>query len=101
MGHLIASLLFGIAEMELQHIRERQGAGIRVAKKKGVFAGRKGGTLKANPDRAKALREKGMTDREIASALGVGKSTVYRYLARTKRYRGIPIKIPAARLRGI
>ena len=27
-GHLIASLLFGIAEIELQHTRERQAAGI-------------------------------------------------------------------------
>jgi len=80
-GHLIASLLFGIAEMELQHTRERQTAGIKVAKKKGVYAGRKAGTLKAKPERAKALRKKGMTDREIASALEVGVSTVYRYLA--------------------
>jgi len=94
-GHLIASLLFGIAEMvRLQHIRERQAAGIRVAKKKGVYAGRKGGTLKANPDRAKTLREKGMTDREIASALGVGKSTVYRYFARTKEILGHSNKDP-------
>ena len=27
-GHLIASLLFGIAEIELQHAKERQAAGI-------------------------------------------------------------------------
>lgn len=27
-GHLIASLLFGIAEMELQHVKERQAIGI-------------------------------------------------------------------------
>jgi DNA invertase Pin-like site-specific DNA recombinase len=84
-AYIIASLLFGIAEMELQHTRERQAAGIRVAKKNGVYAGRKVGTFKANPDRAKALRKKGLTDREIASALGVSQSTVYRYLARTKQ----------------
>jgi len=83
-GHLIASLLFGVAEMELHHTRERQAAGIKIAKRKGVYTGRKVGTLKANPARAIALRNKGLTDREIASALGVGKSTVYRYLVVAK-----------------
>src|SRR5438270_11640063 len=39
-GHLIASLLFGIAEIELQHSKERQGIGIALAKKRGVYAGR-------------------------------------------------------------
>lgn len=35
-GHLIASLLFGIAEMELQHVKERQAIGIALARKRGV-----------------------------------------------------------------
>jgi len=80
-GHLIASLLFGIAEMELQHTRERQAAGIKVAKKKNIYAGRKAGTLKADPKRARVLRAQGMTDKEIANALDVSIPTVYRYLA--------------------
>ena len=42
-GQLIASLLFGIAEMEYQHIKERQAAGIAVAKEKGIYKGRKQG----------------------------------------------------------
>jgi DNA invertase Pin-like site-specific DNA recombinase len=44
-GHLIASLLFGIAEIELQHVKERQAIGIAVARKRGIYtstpAGRK------------------------------------------------------------
>jgi len=40
-GNLIASLLFGIAEIELQHAKERQTAGIAVAKKRGVYTGRR------------------------------------------------------------
>lgn len=71
--------------MELLHTRERQAAGIKVPKKKGVYVGRMVGTLKADPERAKALRIKGLTNQEIARALGVGQSTVYRYLARIKK----------------
>jgi DNA invertase Pin-like site-specific DNA recombinase len=80
-GHLIASLLFGIAEMELQHIKERQAAGIAVAKEKGKYSGRKKGTPKANPQRAKVLQAKGLRVKEIAQALNVSERTVFRYLA--------------------
>lgn len=80
-GQLIASLLFGMAEIEHQHIKERQAAGIALARRKGVYTGRKKGTTKARPERARALHEKGLTPREIASALAVSERTVYRYLA--------------------
>jgi DNA invertase Pin-like site-specific DNA recombinase len=79
-GHLIASLLFGIAEIELQHAKERQAAGIAVAKQRGVYTGRQRGTTKATPARARALRQQGLTVREIANALGVKERTVYYYL---------------------
>ena len=48
-GNLIASLLFGIAEIELQHSKERQAIGIALAKKRGVYTGRRLGTTKAMP----------------------------------------------------
>jgi len=79
-GHLIASLLFGIAEIELQHAKERQAAGIAVAKQRGVYTGRQRGTTKAAPARARALRKQGLTVLEIANALGVKERTVYYYL---------------------
>ena len=79
-GHLIASLLFGIAEIELQHAKERQAAGIAVAKQRGVYTGRQRGTTKAAPARARALRKQGLTVLEIANALGVKELTVYYYL---------------------
>jgi DNA invertase Pin-like site-specific DNA recombinase len=57
-GHLIASLLFGIAEIELQHLKERQAAGIAVARKQGVYRGRKLGATKIKqPHRALVLRK--------------------------------------------
>jgi DNA invertase Pin-like site-specific DNA recombinase len=70
-GNLIASLLFGIAEMEYQHIRERQAAGIALAKKKGIYMGRQKGTTQAKPERAQVLHAKGLKPQEIASALHV------------------------------
>jgi DNA invertase Pin-like site-specific DNA recombinase len=79
-GHLIASLLFGIAEIELQHAKERQAAGIALARQRGVYTGRQRGTTKAPSARAHTLRKQGLTVREIAQALGVKERTVYHYL---------------------
>ena len=80
-GKLIAALLLGIAEMEQETRRERQRAGIEAAKERGVYLGRKVGTTKAKPQRAHKLRDKGLTHEEIATAMGVSRRTVIRYLA--------------------
>ena len=80
-GRMVAGVLFAIAEIELQHIRERQAIGIAVAKKKGVYTGRRAGTTKAAPSRARTLRKQGLTIGEIAQALGVKERTVYNYLS--------------------
>ena len=82
-GRMVASVLFGLAEIELEYRQERQAAGIRVAKKRGVYQGRAKGTTKANPTRALELRDRGLTASEIANALDVSSRTVFRYLATT------------------
>jgi len=79
-GHLIASLLFGIAEMELQHAKERQAIGIALARKRGVYKGRQVGTTKSTPTRAQKLKQQGLTVPEIANALNVSHRTVFNYL---------------------
>jgi DNA invertase Pin-like site-specific DNA recombinase len=79
-GHLVAGVLFAIAEIELQHVKERQAVGIALAKQRGVYKGRKPGATKAKPQRARELRDKGMTLPEIAQVLHVDKRTVSRYL---------------------
>ncbi len=79
-GKLIASVLFAVAEMEQETRRERQAAGIAVAKEEGKYKGRKSGTTKAKPQRARELRNQGLKIGEIAQALGTSKRTVLRYL---------------------
>jgi DNA invertase Pin-like site-specific DNA recombinase len=80
-GRLVASVLFGLAEIEQEYRRERQAAGIAVAKRRGIYRGRAKGTTKAKPARARALRARGLDAAEIANALHVSLRTVFRYLA--------------------
>jgi DNA invertase Pin-like site-specific DNA recombinase len=77
---MVASVLFGLAEIESEYRGERQAAGIAVAKERGVYRGRHRGTTKAAPRRAGELRDRGRTVQEIAAVLGVGRRTVFRYL---------------------
>ena len=83
-GQMIAAVLFAVAQMETETRRERQAAGIAAARERGVYGGRKPGAVKAgvDPDRALELREKGLTNSEIAKALGVSVSSVIRYTKR-------------------
>jgi DNA invertase Pin-like site-specific DNA recombinase len=80
-GRMVASVLFGLAEIESEYRRERQAAGIAVAKERGVYRGRQRDTTKAQPRRARELRGRGLTVQEIATALGVSRRTAFRYLA--------------------
>jgi DNA invertase Pin-like site-specific DNA recombinase len=79
-GHLVAGVLFAIAEIELQHTRERQALGITDAKAKGIYKGRAKGSTKAKPRRAAELKAQGLTAPEIAQVLEVSERTVWRYL---------------------
>jgi len=79
-GKMFASVILAVAEMEQETRKERQAAGIAVAKKAGKYKGRKAGTHKADTARAKELREAGHPVSEIANLLGVSRPTVYAYL---------------------
>jgi DNA invertase Pin-like site-specific DNA recombinase len=70
-GHMIAGVLFGVAQIELQHSKERQAVGIADARKRGVYTGRKAGTTKAQPARARALRKQGLTRPEACPSLAL------------------------------
>jgi DNA invertase Pin-like site-specific DNA recombinase len=77
-GKMMAAMILGIAEMEQQTRKERQSAGIAVAKKEGKYKGRKSGTTKAKPADIAALEKRGFSKSEIAKQLGIGVSSVYR-----------------------
>ncbi len=79
-GRIVASVLFGVAEMQRTQIRERQAAGIALAKERGVYKGRQKGTTKARPQRARDLCEQGLTHKEIAAAMEISERTVRNYL---------------------
>lgn len=79
-GRTLAALLMGPSEIEWEYRKERQQAGIAVAKKKNIYKGRKAGTTKGKPERAKELKAKGLNAAEIATALRVSERTVFRYL---------------------
>jgi DNA invertase Pin-like site-specific DNA recombinase len=84
-GKLLAAVLLGIAEMEQETRRERQAAGIDVAKKAGKYLGRKIGTTKAKPERAMTLLKQGLSIDEIAKSLGVSRNTVFVYFRKAQR----------------
>jgi DNA invertase Pin-like site-specific DNA recombinase len=79
-GRLMFDVIAAFAEFEREVRRERQAAGIAVAKQRGKYRGRKPGTFKAKPSRARRLQEKGLSMDEIATALNVTRMTVWRYL---------------------
>ncbi len=78
---MVASVMFGLAEIEMEYRRERQSAGINVAKKSGVYKGRQRGTTKGKPERVKNLKSQGLSVEEIANAMAVSRRTVFRYLS--------------------
>jgi DNA invertase Pin-like site-specific DNA recombinase len=84
-GRMVASILFGLAEIESEHRRERQAAGIAVAKERGVYRGRLPGTTKAARLRARQLRSRGLTVQEIAKVPDVSRRTAFRYPAESNQ----------------
>lgn len=84
-GRTIAALLLGLAEIEHTNIKERQKAGIEAAKLRGVYTGRARGSTKANPIRARELKQKGLTNAEVSVALGISHRTLRRYLSKASR----------------
>jgi DNA invertase Pin-like site-specific DNA recombinase len=80
MGRMLVAILFSLAEIERNNIRERVRAGMKVAIAKGHCKGRKPGTYVASPMRAKELRMKGLKYHEISTSLGVSMATVFRYM---------------------
>lgn len=81
-GRMMAHVLASVAQFELEMSSERKMAGIREAKKKGVYKGRRPGSYqyKNGPQKALKLKMKGLSGSQIAKTLGCSIRTVWDYL---------------------
>ena len=82
MANLLLSVMGAFAQFERELIRERQREGIDLAKRAGVYTGRKRAlTLDQTADLSKRLRA-GEGKSALAREFGVDRRTIYRYEAR-------------------
>ena len=82
MANLLLSVMGAFAQFERELIRERQKEGIELAKRAGIYKGRKW-TL--TPERAAELGRRiagGEGKAALAREFGVDRATVYRYMDR-------------------
>lgn len=82
MGQMIANMLFAIAQMERENIRENTKRGLANAKAKGIKLGRKFSLDQEQVIKAKQLKSNGSSVRVISEQLDVTRQTVYNYLKR-------------------
>jgi DNA invertase Pin-like site-specific DNA recombinase len=94
LGQALAGVIFALAAAEWRKRRDRQKAGIEVAKGRGVYQGRRPGTTKGKPARAAEMRDRGLRAREIGAALGVSERTVWRYLEAADTAKVAPRFVP-------
>lgn len=79
-GRMFFTMLSAVAEFETEIRKARQREGIDAALAKGADSPFMGRPATIEGEKVTALRAKGMTPTAIAKALGVARSSVYRYL---------------------
>lgn len=79
-GKLLFVMLGAIAEFENEIRKDRQVAGVTMARKKGVKFGRKAAMSPGQVEELKRRRESGEKIADLMSHYGLSKATVYRYL---------------------
>jgi DNA invertase Pin-like site-specific DNA recombinase len=77
-GKLLLNLMGSVYQFEREILLERQMVGIAKAKSEGKYKGRKP-LAKYVKDKIKTLRSDGTKPSEIATELGIGVASVYRY----------------------
>ncbi|MCB9093237.1 MAG: recombinase family protein [Halobacteriovoraceae bacterium] len=80
MSNLLLSMMGAFAEFERSLIRERQLEGIAIAKKKGLYSGRKSVLSEEKMEEIDRLIENGDKKSEVARQLKISRETLYRYL---------------------
>ena len=77
---LMLGLLGSVAEFERAIIRERQAEGIAKAKARGVYKGRAKVLNEEQVAQARTWVSEGIPKAEVARRLGIGRTTLYKYL---------------------
>jgi DNA invertase Pin-like site-specific DNA recombinase len=80
MSNLLLSVMGAFAEFERSLINERQQEGIELAKKKGIYKGRKRSLTDEQIDTLKHRAKAGNKKSELANEYGISRQTVYSYL---------------------
>ena len=78
MAEVMLTLFGMIGMMEKHFIKARQRRGIEAAKTRGVYRGR---PASIDPQRVREMHQQGLGPSQIAKALRIGRSSVYRALA--------------------
>lgn len=78
---LMLSVMGAVAEFERSLIRERQREGIAIAKKRGVYRGRNPGLALGSAEEMRDRVQAGESKAVVARYFGIGRQTLYRYLA--------------------
>lgn len=88
MANLLLSVMGAFAEFERDLIRERQREGIALAKKSGVYKGRKPALSPAQVTELCAAVAGGKSKTAVARSLGISRETLYRYLGQENERAG-------------
>ncbi len=89
-SRLLLGVMGSIAEFERELIRERQAEGIRAAKARGVYKGRKVALADAAVEGARRRIKAGVPKSVVARELGVSRQTLYNALSRTAAGNQVP-----------
>ncbi len=84
MSNLLLSVMGAFAEFERALIHERQREGIALAKKRGVYKGRKKSLSEAEVTKLRERLATGSSKARIAREFGISRETLYQYLRRVK-----------------
>ena len=79
-GKLILSVLASIAEFERANLLERQREGIAIARRNGVYTGRKATVIPDFERHVERLRNREVTKAELCRELGIARPTLDRHL---------------------
>ena len=80
MSTLLLSIMGAFAEFERALIRERQMEGIALAKKRGVYKGRKQALSPEEISNLKEQADQGVNKAQLARDFGISRETLYKYL---------------------